>query len=79
LPEKQKEIIERYAAIVDSDYAPKSASDVSSGDHSSSATEDDSKGSTGKDGFFKKTFGKFKDKLSSEDEEDHKPDNKKKD
>jgi molecular chaperone DnaJ len=78
LPEKQKEIIERYAAIVDSDYAPKSASDVSSEDHSSNATEDESNGSTGKDGFFKNAFGKFKDKLSSDDEEDQKP-NKKKD
>lgn len=65
--------------MVDSDYAPKSAPDATSGDHSSSTKEDDSKGSTGKDGFFKKTFGKFKDKLSSEDEENHKPDNQKKD
>ncbi|KAI8581465.1 hypothetical protein K450DRAFT_231441 [Umbelopsis ramanniana AG] len=78
LPEKQKEIIERYAAIVDSDYAPKSASDVSSEDHSSSATDDESKGSTDKDGFFKNAFGKFKGKLSSDEEEDQKP-NKKKD
>jgi molecular chaperone DnaJ len=74
LPEKQKEIIGRYAAMVDSHYAKPSAS---TDDHSSSAKDEESKSSGGKDGFFKNAFGKFKDKLSSDEDQDEKPSKKK--
>ncbi|GAB5586399.1 mdj1 protein precursor [Umbelopsis nana] len=84
LQDKQKDIIKKYAAMVDSDYAspktPSNPADAPKTDSTNDSPDNESKGCAGKDGFFKNAFGKIKDKLSSDDEDkDKDKDQKKKD
>lgn len=86
LADSQKEIIEKYAGMVDSDYAKPEppVDDAPSNDGTTTAApsedkpidgqanDDDQKGCAGKDGFFKNAFGKIKDKLSSDEDDDSK-------
>jgi len=86
---KQNDLMRQYAAMVDSDYARPTSSGKSKNpakneakneaknDSTNDSTDSDSKGCAGKNGFFKNAFGKIKDKLSSDDENNDKGPEKK--
>lgn len=67
--------------MVDSDYvkptSPEKSTDKPKPESTDHSSDNDSKGCAGKDGFFKNAFGKIKDKLSSDEEDNDKAPKKK--
>lgn len=67
--------------MVDSDYvkptSPETSTDTPKPENTDHSSDNDSKGCAGKDGFFKNAFGKIKDRLSSDEEDNDKAPKKK--
>jgi molecular chaperone DnaJ len=78
---KQKKIIEKYAAMVDTEYAKLEASGSSTdpSNNEPNGHDNEQQGSGSKNGFFKNAFGKIKDKLSSDEDDTNDKGSKKKD
>lgn len=65
----QREIIEKYASLVDPAYRKDDPTPSTSSDNSSGPTPPPSpKDNDCKDGFFKNAFGKLRDKLNHDDD-----------